>query len=489
VLSYLLTASASALETDQYYSWGRPLADSTDVINAKFDLELQAAIDSFEAPPESCTDVTIRFRKRMRFVLFHPIQTWTMNTSLVARVPADGDEDLVFRRSNMYNDHGPLDVGMWMPLTPTIQVNGIRIGTEKLSHFVSSGWYYSRRYRRLVEKGASPAEAERAALRRGILEERLILGAATSGITSIADLEAGYQGMHFYLDLCSGEDPILDRIDGRWTIRRPIDLRDYVHPGWDESYRNSIFAKRRWKKVEPALRQYCDRLEDPKVLAMLRHYDREDRFTLVQEVIAELVDEGRFADPDRFSIWAVCGRDPPPPEPDLEIPGSAPDSAGGEDPELIERIIAHDRATERRTIRTIALRLSHPQVASASLGWIFTRQPVDYDCRTPCDHWGPFTQIEPGLGGGKLSLGWGRVIGEQRRGRIALSSVYLAMGLKASVLRTWGDDSREPANQSYLGPEFEFSVARVNMGIGFLNLIDGATGSDWIMTWYFGWGF
>jgi hypothetical protein len=40
----LASAMGEALETDQYYAWGRPLADSTGAVNARFNLELERAL-------------------------------------------------------------------------------------------------------------------------------------------------------------------------------------------------------------------------------------------------------------------------------------------------------------------------------------------------------------------------------------------------------------------------------------------------------------
>ena len=85
VLSLVLLidmGSASALETDQYYAWGRPLGDATDVVNAKLNLELRQAIDAFDQPPAECTEIAVRFRKRMRYILFHHVQIWAMQTPL-----------------------------------------------------------------------------------------------------------------------------------------------------------------------------------------------------------------------------------------------------------------------------------------------------------------------------------------------------------------------------------------------------------------------
>jgi len=479
--------TAFALETDQYYAWSRPLADATDVVNAKLNLELQRAIDSFEQPPDECVEIAIRFRKRMRFILFHRIEIWAMHTSLVARVPEDGDEFVEYRRNSMYRFHGPFDTGMWMPMTPTIQVNGIRIGTDKLSHFVSSGWAYYVSRQKALDRGMSEAEAEEAAVRRGILEERLILGEAVDGILSIADIEAGLQGMQLYVDLCGGRDSLLVNEHGSWSIKRPIDLRNYVHPGWDESYRNSIFRDHRWEKVERGLKQYCALRDDPWVLARWGRYCELDRRTAIQEKVEGMVDDGRLPDPSRFGLDAVCGvSDAVSVQPSAlpRLPVDAPPSG-----DLAAAIIAEERNAEQRTVPIAALRLTYPQIASLSYGVLLTRLPVAYDCRVPCDMWGGFAQIEPGLGGGKASVGWGRVIGEQRQGRPFLSGVFLAMAGKATVLRTWGDESPLPANQGYVGGEFEFSVARVNMGVGALHRVSGDDGRDWVFTGHLGWGF
>ena len=252
--------------------------------------------------------------------------------------------------------------------------------------------------------------------------------------------------MHFYLNMCAGDDPTLVRDSDSWKIARPIDLRDYVHPRWDESYRPCIYSKGRWRKVRQGLVQYCDRRNDPQVMEMHRRYREMERSTVAYEVVAEMVAEGNLKDPAEFSLDAVC---PPmehgvvPDDPALPAAGNPPppESPTHTQEEWVERIVAEEQDTERRSIRIAAARISYPQVVSGSFGWIFTRQPTSYDCRTPCNFVGPFVQVEPGLGGGKASIGFGRVIGEQRRGPVALSSVYLAMGVKASVLQTWGESS------------------------------------------------
>jgi hypothetical protein len=278
LLLVVVPGLSSALETDQYYAWGLPLADSTDVVNARFNLELERAIASFPADrqPESCRKVAVAYRKRMRFLLLHEIQIWAWNSEWVDRIPNGADEQQEYRRTNLYSNHPMIDTGTWMPYTPTLEVAGVRFGTDKLAHLVSSGWTYYKEYYRGLKKGETPEEARRRAVNRGIVEENLILGKLASGVTAIPDLEANSAGMQFYLDLCDVEDPILELGEDGWFISRPVDLRNYVTPRWDESFQPPIYTKGRWRKVKPVLETYCDRLSDPQVVAMRRRYREMD---------------------------------------------------------------------------------------------------------------------------------------------------------------------------------------------------------------------
>ncbi len=344
VLSLVLVPGpSSALETDQFYAWGLPLADSTDAVNARFNLELERAIASFpdHKPPESCRQIAVAYRKRMRFLLLHEIQVWAWNSEWVARIPNGGDEQREYRRTNLYSNHPLIDTGTWMPFTPTIKVAGVRMGTDKLAHLVSSGWTYYTVTNKGIAKGKTPEEAEQRAVGRGIMEESLILGKLASGVTSIPDLEANYAGMHFYLDLCDIEDPILKLEEGGWSISRPVDLRDYVTPRWDESYQPPLYTKGRWRKVKPVLETYCDRLSDPQVVAMRRRYREMDQGSVVGSAVAELVAEGKLDDPAQFGIEAVCAEPDPSREPAaedaewIEVVSSEPDMGAA-----MERVLA-----------------------------------------------------------------------------------------------------------------------------------------------------
>jgi hypothetical protein len=487
-----ITGSSSALETDQYYAWGRPLVDSTEVVNAKFNLELERAIASFpkDRQPKSCHEVAVAYRSRMRFLLLHDIQIWAWNSEWVDRIPDGGEAWREYRRTNMYSRNPFYDPATWMPYTPTIEVAGVRIGTDKLAHMVSSGWTYYGEYRRGLKQGDTPGEAERRAVRRGILEESLILGKLASGIFAVSDLEASDAGMHFYIDLCDAEDPILRLEENGWIISRPIDLRDYVKPRWDESYQPQVYTTRRWNTVKPVLETYCDRLDDPQVIAMRRRYRERDEGSLVDELVAERVAEGRIRDPSQFGIEAVCGRADPSRDPGPQITDRIEMVSSGADSSTVkERIIAEDEDRRRFALGLPGLHISYPQVASVSIAVMATTQPRSYDCTTPCDFRGFFAGFEPGLGGGKLSLGWARVGGYTTRSGSLLRAGYIGTAYKLTVLRTWGDNGWVEGGRTYAGFELGVPVAQANVGVGLLYRVDGGDDGRWMVTGGAGWGF
>ena len=488
-LFLLLADSTAALETDQYWAWGRPLADSTEAVNTRFNLELERALASFpdHKPPKSCLQIAKAYHSRMTFILLHDLQIWAWNSVWVARIPDGGEEQREYRRTNLYSNHPTIDTGTWMPYTPTIQVAGMRFGTDKLGHFVSSGWNQYASYRRRIENGEAPYEAERRAVHRGVVEESLILGEMVSGVQSIADLEANHSGLRFYRDLCDVEDPILALEGDRWGITRPVDLGDYVTPRWDESFQPSVYNKSRWRKVKPVLEGYCDRLDDPQVVAMWRHYREIDTESLVGAIVAERVAEGKISDPARFGIEAVCGAAVPLDEEivEAEVPRGYPTGSAT----MKEAIAAEDEDRSRLALGLGGLHLNYPQVVSASLAVMLSSQPVTYDCQTPCIFRGPFVELEPGLGGGKLSLGWSRVTGTTNRSGSFLKAAFVGVAYKLTILRTWGDLGWVPKNRTYAGFELAVPIARANIGLGLLYRVDNGDGKKWTITSSVGWGF
>jgi hypothetical protein len=304
------TPPAAALETDQFYAWLRPMRDGTDVANAWMRTQIARAVEDANAREtgrgESCEDVARRVRRGLYFFIFQEIELWATQTPLLDRVPSGMDETLAYRDRYLFATDNPFDLASWMPPSPTIEIDGVRLGTDKLSHFASVGWLYHRRYHKALRRGATRDEAVREAIRFGVLSEKTIFGASSTGALSLADLEANYQGMRFYEGLCGGERPMLERGPAGWAVARPFDFRDFVTPEWDESWNPPIYRRGRWDRVREALRRHCPELDDPRVVARREAYAARDRVTPTEEVVRKLVAEEKLRDPVQFDIETVC---------------------------------------------------------------------------------------------------------------------------------------------------------------------------------------
>jgi len=99
---------------------------------------------------------------------------------------------------------------------------------------------------------------------------------------------------------------------------------------------------------------------------------------------------------------------------------------------------------------------------------------------------GWFLQAQPGLAGGRLSVGYGVL----EPANHAWVPPGFAAGLKASVLRTWGSPHDLPAGLTLLGPEVDLTLFHVNLSAGWLWRVGGELQSaNGVFAWGLGFGF
>jgi hypothetical protein len=311
----LAAHGARALETDQYYAWKRPLTDAAEAINAKINADIEEALARVNSrhgsAPCPCRIPQDAIRNRFYHLIIAQPEVWADNTAALDRIPSGAADETNFRRSNLYHETSPFDPIRWMPPSPTIEVAGVRVGADKLGHFFADGAWIEESYRRALAKGATEHEALEKAVRFSLDTERTIWGSMTSGVMSLADLDANYQGLLFYRGLCGGPDPALEETDSGWKLKRRFDIRDYVDPKWDESWEANIYTAWRWAKVKPVMRRYCELLRDPEIQRQRAAYAARDRESPTEEIVRKLVASGKLADPGQFTIEAVCGSPPP----------------------------------------------------------------------------------------------------------------------------------------------------------------------------------
>ena len=186
------------------------------------------------------------------------------------------------------------------------------------------------------------------------------------------------------------------------------------------------------------------------------------------------------------SAWASAGQEPPPA---VVGPPSPPDVRP--DPTLpAETEVTLDKGTHVAG----GIGFSGPIGAAASLRILHglaadvrdDEGRVKAVCAVPIPHCaqGFLVQADAGSGGGRLSLGIGaraRVDEEDFHGTVGV-------GLKASLVRTWGSPIGTEPDLTYLGPELDLSVVRVNLSLGVLWRVSGHTGGSALFSWGLGFG-
>ncbi|MCC6137651.1 MAG: hypothetical protein IT287_03400 [Bdellovibrionaceae bacterium] len=119
-------------------------------------------------------------------------------------------------------------------LNYTIKVNGVNIGADKLSHFMTEGAdYYEAQM-----KGANLKDI----LSIGENEELGHYGLSATGIKSYGDLVANYQGYTFWKNTTEGNDPYFKCVNNKWVQAKKFDWANFVNPMMDESNNCSKYA-------------------------------------------------------------------------------------------------------------------------------------------------------------------------------------------------------------------------------------------------------
>jgi len=152
--------------------------------------------------------------------------------------------------------------------SPTVNVYGFYLGTDKIDHFFQQGHEYYDEVTRAQANGADGSAAIADAVARGVKAEHTYYGTLVSGIYSNADLAANYAGMKFYVNLRQpvriGDrvwPPLLEPSPGGWRFRPGVDrdrlLQAFFSDHLDESLNPSRYRFGR-EAIRSRVRDRCD---------------------------------------------------------------------------------------------------------------------------------------------------------------------------------------------------------------------------------------
>jgi hypothetical protein len=119
-------------------------------------------------------------------------------------------------------------IGRTYGLDPTILLSGIRVGTDKLGHFMDHGY----KLYELHQGGSSVRDV----LKYATDEEDGAFGLLTTGIKSYGDIASAYDGFRFWKDVSAeGKTPYFKCENGKITKVRNFSFKEYVNFAWSEA--------------------------------------------------------------------------------------------------------------------------------------------------------------------------------------------------------------------------------------------------------------
>lgn len=291
----LSSLTSYALETDNYISLGHELEDISPRLNEFIADEINAALDEANNKwrVQTCKQVTMRIAKRFRALapISHPIEDWiqgNLGKEHMFPVGPGYIKSSIYMHPHYFYLHR-------MPVAPNVRIGEFYLGTDKISHFSSTGRRYLVRYLKLIKKGLSHEEAVKSIIRFGLDQEATILGSWSSGVFSYADMEANYQGFLFFKKMCMNEsDNYLAQDErGTWSLVTRPDMRDYANAYWDETFNRSYRWAKSWRGTSIVLKEmYCSSAVRDLEARRIEHYKSFPHTSFSLDYIKELQSQG-----------------------------------------------------------------------------------------------------------------------------------------------------------------------------------------------------
>lgn len=275
ILTICVPAIAGAYETDQFNNRHQPLKDSTSILNHQVTLAIASVITNPHRGTEKMDIVDGIYYKIGGKHWVDKIERFAMESGEVERLDTPPHDSI-------YSGH-PIfatRVAGMFGVGPTLKINHVLVGTDKLGHFLSQGRKF---YRRWLKLGDESKAAEHSAY-----TERAIFGQMTTGSYSNADLVANYEGFLFYRslfedDVIPGKPAILAWDQGRWIMQRPFDWADHVNDYWDEALNINHYDALLYTRMKTRFLTFCDSYREHPEVYVVRDEDvLKDRYKDLQ---------------------------------------------------------------------------------------------------------------------------------------------------------------------------------------------------------------
>ena len=310
----------NAGEVDPFLAWKVSLKDASIIINQYFNRKITKTLNEL---PDNCSCETAagEILKNFGVVLNSQLEKWIKSNNKIEKFPNKKYENNELLKKSIYwKDSNPTVeksqlIGLKMMLDEIININGVYIGVDKITHFTGSGFIYYKRYLYSLKKGFSNKIAMEKAIDLGIIGEKNILGRYASGVFSFADLEANFQGLLFGIELCNSAQPLLIKKNKQWVLIEPFNIKKYVNPYWNESYNPSYYYEGKNLTLFPKsitvlsnLSKNCETYNSALIQNRFNKYQNTSTSSFSIEYLNKLVDKNKIPNPRLFDIRKICSQ-------------------------------------------------------------------------------------------------------------------------------------------------------------------------------------
>jgi hypothetical protein len=245
--SLLASGISQASESDPWTYAHIPLADSSALVSERLTISIQASIDAVNTAThidhQSASDTELEFAFFSQFRSMHVRDlAWGMFERCIGTNSCAGWPSI--ERIQMHPEESVFYAANWrfiparFHLASIVNVCGVRMGADKLTHFFDDGFHYFNGLRS-KRKNLDPEDIRRLSM----AFEQSYMGTRITGIVSRADIEANLAGVQFYSDFFGGGSPLIGRAPGGGlTMLRYPDVCDYVTDQYDERVLANEFA-------------------------------------------------------------------------------------------------------------------------------------------------------------------------------------------------------------------------------------------------------
>ena len=308
----------NAGEVDPYLAWKISLKDASTIINQYFNRKIAKTLN--QLPNNcSCETASAEILKNFGVVLNSPLEKWIKSNNQIEKFPNKNSENDKLLKESIYwkNSNSSVEksqmISLKMMLDEIININGVYIGVDKITHFTGSGFIYYKRYLSALKKGSPHKIAMEKAIDIGVMGEKNILGRYASGVFSFADLEANFQGLLFGIDLCNSAQPLIIIKNQRWVLSKSFNIKNYVNPYWNESYNPSYYYEGKNLTLFPKsitvlsnLPKNCKTYNSDLIQDRFSKYQNTSKPSFSTKYLNSLVNRNDIPNPKLFDIRKIC---------------------------------------------------------------------------------------------------------------------------------------------------------------------------------------